>query len=260
MESLTERYRDVMRRADDAAARSGRRPDAIYRVAVTKYAAPEDIQTLYELGHRDFGERRAPQLAQRAAMMDEWLRRRRDAGDDGASDPIRWHMIGHLQRNKARKIVGPARLIHSVDSLRLAEELQGLADRASTTVDVLVQVNVSGEESKYGLPIPAIGAIAEQIDTMINVRVRGLMTLAPMSEDPEAARPHFRRCAELFDELRVSGVGEGHCDLLSMGMSSDYEIAIEEGANLVRVGSAIFGAADDDAEAVQTSESAQRDA
>jgi uncharacterized pyridoxal phosphate-containing UPF0001 family protein len=106
---------------------------------------------------------------------------------------------------------------------------------------VLLQVNVSGEESKFGVPIAAAGAIAEQIDTMINVRVRGLMTMAPITNDPDAVRPYFVRCRELYDDMVRQGVGEGHFDLLSMGMSGDYEVAIEEGANLVRVGSAIFG-------------------
>jgi len=249
MPTLRERYSEVMGRIADASARSGRARDAVYCVAVTKYAAIEDIETLYDLGHRDFGERRAPQLAQRASMIDEWLTRRRAAGDAPQDDtPPRWHMIGHLQRNKARKLAGVVRLVHSVDSMRLAEELQQVADRFSSTIDVLVQVNISGEDAKYGLPIAAVGAIAEQIDTMINVRVRGLMTMAPFVEDAEAARPHFARCRELFEEIRVSGAGEGHFNLLSMGMTNDYEVAIEEGANLVRVGSALFGDEDPEGE------------
>ena len=150
-------------------------------------------------------------------------------------------MIGHLQRNKARKIADLVRLVHSVDSLRLAEELQTIANKIDREIEVLVQVNVSGEESKFGVPIPAAGAIAEQIDTMINVKVRGLMTMAPLSKTPEESRKYFERCRELFEDLQTQGVGEGHFNLLSMGMSNDYEVAIEEGANLVRVGTAIFG-------------------
>jgi pyridoxal phosphate enzyme (YggS family) len=150
-------------------------------------------------------------------------------------------MIGHLQRNKARKVADLCRLIHSVDSLRLAEELQQFANKHDRDVEVLIQVNVSGEESKEGVPIPAAAALAEQIDTMINVHARGLMMMAPYSENPEEVRAHFARCRELFEELRTEGFGEGRFDLLSMGMSGDYEVAIEEGANIVRVGSAIFG-------------------
>ena len=199
------------------------------------------------LGHRDFGENRVPQLAQRAGVISEWFDRikalPRTSSDSkiDVNDPVRWHMIGHLQRNKARKIADCTRLIHSVDSLRLAEELQVVANKIDRVIDVLVQVNVSGEESKSGLPIAALGAIAEQIDTMINVRVRGLMTMAPLTDDPESSRLHFARCREIYDDLVKAGVGEEHFNLLSMGMSGDYEVAIEEGANIVRVGTAIFG-------------------
>lgn len=157
--------------------------------------------------------------------------------------PVRWHMIGHLQRNKARKVAEFVRLVHSVDSLRLAEELQILATRRDQVVDVLVQVNCSGETSKFGCPVPAALPLAEQIDTMVNVRVRGLMTMAAIGDSPEQARATFSRCRDLYEELRKSGISQGNINLLSMGMSNDFEVAIEEGANIVRVGSAIFGEA-----------------
>lgn len=248
MSTLAERYTEVRQRVADAAARAGRTPDAVYLVAVTKTAEPEDIRELIEAGHRDFGENRVQQLVQRASLVEEWFDRTRmlsrSAGDRIPFDtnkPVRWHMIGHLQRNKARKVADLCRLVHSVDSLRLAEELQQYANKHEKDIEVLIQVNVSGEESKEGVPIPAAAAIAEQIDTMIHVHVRGLMTMAPLSDNPEDARPHFARCRELFEEMKTEGYGEGRFDLLSMGMSGDYEIAIEEGANVVRVGSAIFG-------------------
>jgi len=248
MSELTDRYSEVKERIAQAAIRSGRTPESVYLVAVAKHAEPEDIRTLIEQGHRDFGENRVQQLAQRAGVISEWFdrinslpRTSTDTHQIDAADPVRWHMIGHLQRNKARKIADCARLIHSVDSLRLAEELQVVANKLDRVIDVLVQVNVSGEESKDGLPIAALGAIAEQIDTMINVRVRGLMTMAPLTKDPESSRMHFARCREIFDDLVKAGVGEEHFNLLSMGMSGDYEVAIEEGANIVRVGTAIFG-------------------
>lgn len=250
MSTLEQRYTEVKQRVAEAAQRSGRSPNSVYLIAVTKFAEPEDIRELIELGHRDFGENKVQQLDQRASVINEWFERvrlhPRLAGEHASFDPstpVRWHMIGHLQRNKVRKIGDLVRLVHSVDSLRLAEEIQQVANKLDRQIDVLLQVNVSGEDSKFGVPIAAAGAIAEQIDTMINVRVRGLMTMAPISEDPEYSRPHFIRCKELFDEIRKDGIGEGHFDLLSMGMSGDYEIAIEEGANLVRVGSAIFGEA-----------------
>lgn len=253
MSELSDRYSEVRDRVAQAAVKSGRTPESVYLIAVAKYAEPEDIRELIELGHRDFGENRVLQLAQRAGLINEWFDRmksmpRTTSGSSSSNakvdlnDPVRWHMIGHLQRNKARKIADCTRLIHSVDSLRLAEELQIVANKLDRELDVLVQVNVSGEESKSGLPIAALGAIAEQIDTMINVRVRGLMTMAPLTKNPEDSRIHFSRCREIYDDLVKAGVGEGHFNLLSMGMSNDYEVAIEEGANLVRVGTSIFGA------------------
>lgn len=247
MSELSKRYAEVKERVAQAAIRSGRTPESVYMIAVAKYAEPEDIRELIELGHRDFGENRVQQLSQRAGIINEWFERIRSLPRTSSDstidvdDPVRWHMIGRLQRNKARKIADCTRLIHSVDSLRLAEELQVVANKLDRVIDVLVQVNVSGEESKAGLPIAALGAIAEQIDTMINVRVRGLMTMAPITDDPEKSRTHFSRCREIYDDLIKAGVGEDHFNLLSMGMSGDFEVAIEEGANLVRVGTAIFG-------------------
>ncbi|MBX3316252.1 MAG: YggS family pyridoxal phosphate-dependent enzyme [Phycisphaeraceae bacterium] len=263
--ALDERYAAVRERVAAAAARSGRRADDIILVAVTKFAEPDQIRRLIELGHRDFGENRVQNLLQRAAMVEEHLARLRvlpqtlgrvgsnaarslieldktaPAIGAGGKEPVRWHMIGHLQRNKARKACEVSRLIHSVDSLRLAEELQTIALRRDKPLDILVEVNCSGEASKHGCPVPAAGPLAEQIDTMINVRVRGLMTMAAPDVPETEIRATFARCRELFDEIRRSGISEGSFNLLSMGMSGDYEIAIEEGANIVRVGSAIFG-------------------
>lgn len=265
MGSIEERYAEVCRRVADAARRVGRAADSVLVVAVTKNADPEQIRALIELGHRDFGENRVQHLAQRAAMVSEFLTRikvlpggRREQvnaateslfwGEPKATGPrlagvhaVRWHMIGHLQRNKARKIVDVARLIHSVDSLRLAEELQQVALRRDTPIEVLVQVNCSGEESKFGCPVPAALPLAEQIDTMINVKLRGLMCMAPHTENPEEARPVFVRAREIFEEIRSAGYGEGRCNILSMGMTNDFEVAISEGANVVRIGTAIFG-------------------
>lgn len=264
---LDARYATIRERVARAAAKSGRRADDIILVAVTKFAEPEQIRRLIEIGHRDFGENRVQQLVQRAAMVEEHLTRLRvlpqtlgragssQAGrslidlekaampaiGSGGKEPVRWHMIGHLQRNKARKACEVARLIHSVDSLRLAEELQVIALRREKPLDLLVEVNCSGEASKQGCPVPAAGPLAEQIDTMINVRVRGLMTMAAPTANPEETRETFARCRELFEEIRRTGVADGAFNLLSMGMSGDFEVAIEEGANIVRVGSAIFG-------------------
>jgi pyridoxal phosphate enzyme (YggS family) len=265
-DTLPERYELVRSRVEAAAKRSGRAPGEIVLVAVTKYAGADQIRQLLELGHRDMGENRVQQLAQRAAMVDEYRNRLRvlatarrkvlpDGGDallatvtatsgtPSSPTDVRWHMIGHLQRNKARKLIDVVRLVHSVDSLRVAEELQAVAIKKDRVVEVLVQVNVSGEQSKSGCPVPSALHLCAEIDTMINVKVRGLMTMAPYGENPEESRRYFGRLRELFEEIRTRDIGEGAFNLLSMGMSGDFEIGIEEGANIVRVGSAIFGEA-----------------
>jgi PLP dependent protein len=257
MASLESRYTEVTQRIQAAAVRADKDPDGVIVVAVSKAAEPEQVRALVNLGHRDFGENRVPQLVNRAAMMDEYLSRHRvlmrtpkpgsglfdSPAPTQATPPasIRWHMIGHLQRNKVRKAVGLCRLIHSVDSLRLAEEIHTLAVKRTEPIEVLLQVNASGETQKYGCPLPAARHLADQIETMVNVRLRGVMTMAPLTDDPELSRPTFARAREVFDEIQRMGIGEGKFNILSMGMSGDYEIAIEEGANIVRVGTAIFG-------------------
>ncbi len=248
--TLRENYRRVMDRIAEAASRVGRRPSDILLVAVTKNAAPDQIRELVEMGHADLGENRVQQLSQRVPALDEWMGRRRFlAHAGGKPDPapaeVRWHMIGHLQRNKVKQVVPLVRVIHSVDSLRLAEELHALGARREKPIDILLQVNSSGEESKFGVATPAALPLAEQIDTMVHVRLRGLMTMAPEGARPEETRAVFQRCAELFQEVRATRIGGEAFNLLSMGMSNDFEIAIEEGANIVRVGTALFGPAVD---------------
>ncbi len=261
IETLKDKYTEVRQRIADAARKFGRAPEGVMLVAVTKTAEPDQIRELIKLGHADFGENRVQQLIQRAAIIDEWMARQRtmagvqwqrgDTGDSlhgaapkgGAGLPpvVRWHMIGHLQRNKARKAVELCRLIHSVDSLRLAEELQLIGIKREKPVEVLLQVNCSLESQKYGCAIAAAAHLAEQIDTMVHVQVRGLMTMAAMGASPLETRKTFERCRELFEEIRESGMAGTRFNILSMGMSGDYEAAIEEGANMVRVGTALFG-------------------
>lgn len=253
--SLKDRYSEVSQRVADAATRAGRRPQDVLVVAVSKYTEPDQIRELMLLGHRDFGESRVQQLCQRAAMANEWIERAitmgrgTSGGADAASrvgsalpESVRWHMIGRLQRNKVRKAIECARLIHGVDSLRLAEEIQSVGLRRDVVVDILMQVNCSGEANKAGVAPPAARHLADQIDTMVNVRLRGLMTMAPLSDNPEDARATFARCRELFEDMRSVGVGDEQTfNILSMGMTNDFEVAISEGANVVRIGSAIFG-------------------
>jgi pyridoxal phosphate enzyme (YggS family) len=248
--SLEQRFADVKRRIAEAAGRDGRHPESVILVAVTKNASMDQVRELIELGHRDFGENRVPNLVQRAAQVDEFLQRHRQlsaASARAVPDTVRWHMIGHLQRNKVRKVIPRVRLIHSVDSLRLAEEIQSWAVRRDDPVEVLVQVNTSGEASKSGVAPAAARHLVEQIDTMMNLRPRGLMSMAPLVEDPEEVRPTFVRCREIFEDIRNAGVGGDRFDVLSMGMTNDYEVAIDCGANVVRVGTAIFGPGEDPA-------------
>lgn len=249
-DTLEARYREVMQRIAAAAEKSGRPASSILTVAVSKYAEFDDVRALAALGHRDFGESRVNQLMLRAATMEELAGRQKTMASvaaarrpDGANpaDAIRWHLIGHLQRNKVTKAIPTARLIHSVDSLRLIEEIQGYAVRKDFDVDVLVQVNCSGETSKFGCAVPAAQHLCEQIDLSGNIRIRGLMTMAPFTDNTEEIRATFHRCRDLFDDIVRRGIGGEKFNILSMGMTSDYELAIECGSNCVRIGSAIFG-------------------
>lgn len=242
-QTLRERYALVKSRIAEAAKRAGRSPNSIVLVAVTKYASIDQVRELIELGHIDLGESHVQNLVQRAAQIDEFLQRHRQLGGRSSTIPkhVRWHMIGHLQRNKVRKLIGLTRLIHSVDSLRLAEEIQAAAVKLDEPVETLIEVNVSGEKSKFGVAPAAARHLIDQMETMLNVRVRGLMCMAPLVDNPEKVRPVFHRCRELFDDISRSGAAGERFDILSMGMSNDYEVAIECGSNMVRVGTAIFG-------------------
>lgn len=242
--TLKDRYALVRERIDEATRRSGRPANSVVLVAVTKYAAMDQVRELVEMGHADFGENHVQNLVQRAAQIEEFLQRRRQLGPGRGADlpkQVRWHMIGHLQRNKVRKALGIARLIHSVDSLRLAEEIQAGAGKLDAPVEVLIQVNSFGEKSKFGIAPAAARHLIDQLDTMLHLRVRGLMCMAPETDDPQSLRPVFDRTRELFEELRRSGAAGDRFEILSMGMTSDFEVAIECGSNMVRVGSAIFG-------------------
>lgn len=244
-DSLKSRYESVLARIAQAAERGGRRADDIVLVAVTKNASIDQIRELLALGHTDLGENREQQLTQHAALVDEFLQRCRDvpsAGRGRVPETVRWHMIGHLQRNKVRRVLPVCRLVHSVDSLRLAEELQAVAAaRLDHPAEILIQVNVAGERQKHGIAPAAARHLIEQIDTMFNLRVRGLMCLAPLVEDTKEIRQVFTRCHELFEDIRRSPEVHERFDILSMGMTHDFEIAIECGANVVRIGTAIFG-------------------
>jgi hypothetical protein len=216
----------VRRRMAEAARRSGRTAEAVRLVAVTKTVGPETIRVLTAAGHRDIGENRAQQIRDRAAEL--------------ADLDVRWHMIGHLQRNKVKYVVPRCAMIHSLDSARLAEEISKRARAADQTATCLLEVNVSGEEAKWGVPPEEAPALATQAAALPGVHLAGLMAMAPFTDDPETTRPVFAALRELRERInREADLAEPLAEL-SMGMTQDFEVAIEEGATIVRVGSALF--------------------
>ncbi|MCD8139639.1 MAG: YggS family pyridoxal phosphate-dependent enzyme [Planctomycetaceae bacterium] len=225
MPRIEENLQAVRERIAAACARCGRDPAEVTLVAVTKTVTDIEVAELYRLGVRDFGENR---------VADGLVRKNGLAADDA-----RWHLIGHLQRNKAADaLVGGFLRIHSVESAKLIAVLDKECAKLGVTAEILLEVNVSGEESKYGVTPDGAEALARQAAACPNLTVAGLMTMAPFTDDPETARPYFRRLAELRDDLAARlGVALPH---LSMGMTGDFEVAIEEGATLVRVGTALF--------------------
>ncbi len=220
-----------------ACKRARRSPEEIRIVAVTKSVDVETIKNLVSAGVTDIGESRVKPLAERAETVAEYLKRRRN---DEPTPEIRWHMIGHLQRNKVKAVLEYADIIHSVDSLRLAEEINLRAERMNRVVDVLLEVNCSQESQKDGCAVGATTHLGELICTLKHVRLVGLMTMAPLCRNPEDARPSFVRLRELFVEMKKEKIGGDDFAHLSMGMSHDYTVAVEEGATMLRIGTAIF--------------------
>ena len=212
----------------DAAARSaGRDPSSVRLVAVSKTFPLESIRAAYDAGHRDFGENRVQEALQKIERSTDLL--------------IRWHLIGHLQTNKARKAGAAFAMIQSVDTVELLTRLDTAADEAGRAPELLIQVDLAGEATKHGAPPAEVPRLFEAAAACRAARVVGLMTLPPIPDTPEESRPWFRQLRDLRDEWQASGVPAAMLRELSMGMSGDFEVAIEEGATLVRVGTAIFG-------------------
>jgi len=238
MTKISKRIERVQETINSACARAGRDPNEIKLVIVTKSATIEAIKEVIQLGFNELGENRVQQLKKVSAQVAEFLEQ-----SDGQPNPpkeIRWHMIGHLQRNKVRQVLPIASLIHSVDTLRLAEEISTSAAKLNLRPQVLLQVNTSNEPQKYGVPAGAAMHLAEQIETMPNLRLIGLMTMASLTHNKDVIRACFVRARELFIEMRGEKIVGPQFTELSMGMSSDYQVAIEEGATILRIGSAIF--------------------
>jgi hypothetical protein len=241
VKTIKERYELVQQRIAEAATRVGSDVSNIHVVAVTKHASVDEVRQLIDLGHADFGENRLQHFTQLAAQIEEYVARRKELGEPDLPTPIRWHFIGHLQRNKCRRVLPLTRLIHTLDSLRLAEEIQEIAEKRNQTVEVLLQINISRERQKSGIAPAAVGYLLEQLATMPCIAPRGMMCMAPLSEDPEDSRPVFTRCRELFEEMQLDKHSGDAFNILSMGMSNDFEVAVECGANVVRIGTAFFG-------------------
>ena len=238
---LAEKLKEVRDRIAEAAVKARREPSDVTLIAVTKTAAPEQIREVLQLGVSDLGESRVQILAQRAGQLNEFLSRRAAHGDGGQPEKVRWHMIGHLQRNKVKQVLPLVSVIHSVDSLRLAEELDAQAVKSGRRVPLLLQVNASEEPQKSGVAVGAAVHLAEQIDSMPNLQLLGLMTLAAQDESESKVRQTFSRTREIFEELKWHKIGGTSLRHLSMGMSHDFELAIAEGATMVRIGTELFG-------------------
>lgn len=237
MTRISDRIKRVTETINSACSRVNTDPESVKLVVVTKSAAFDAVKEIVSLGYTALGENRVQQLKKIAAQVDEFLQRDTDSS---LPQKVNWHMVGHLQRNKVRHVLAITSLIHSVDTLRLAEEINSSAAKMDLRPDILLQVNTSNEPQKYGVPVGAVTHLAEQIQTLPNLNLIGLMTMAPLTHDKNAVRACFTRARELFLEIRGERIVGPAFTELSMGMSSDYEIAVEEGATILRIGSAIF--------------------
>ena len=224
---LRENLQKVEENIEAACKRAGRDRSEVTLIAISKTKPVDMLQEVYDTGIREFGENKVQE------MMDKYEVLPKD---------IHWHMIGDLQRNKVKYLMGKAALIHSVDSLRLAEEISAQSVKHDVTTDILIEVNIAGEESKFGTSKEEAMALVEAAAKLPNIHICGLMTIAPYVDDPEDNRKYFRGIRELSVDIKEKNIDNVDMCILSMGMSGDYEVAIEEGATMVRVGTGIFGA------------------
>lgn len=224
---LTENYNEVKQQVIDTALQCGRKPEDITLIAVSKTKPLDDIETLITIGVTEFGENKVQELCDKFEHV---------------SQPVKFHLIGHLQTNKVKYVVDKACLIHSLDTVKLAKEIQKEAAKKQVTAEVLIEVNVAEEDSKFGLKVDEVIPFLQEISTYSNIHVNGLMTIAPFVENPEENRIHFRRLKQLSLDITSKNIDNIDMNVLSMGMTNDYKVAIEEGATMVRVGTAIFGA------------------
>lgn len=226
MSYIQQNMNQIKQKIKDASVRSGRGKDEIAIVAVTKTVKEDKIREAVKFGITGIGENKVQEALGKYKVL---------------GDIVSWHMVGHLQTNKVKDAVKIFKMIHSVDSLKLAREISKRAGEIEKNIDILIEVNVSGEESKYGInPEEALGLLGD-LSGLSNIKVLGLMTMAPFVDDPEAVRPVFRSLRELRDKIKETNIPNIEMKYLSMGMTQDFEVAVEEGANMVRIGTAIFG-------------------
>lgn len=223
---LKENYAQVEQEIEKACKRAGRERKEVLLISVSKTKPLEMIEEAMELGYCVFGENKVQELTDKFERV---------------SRPVDWHLIGHLQTNKVKYIVDKACMIHSVDSLKLAETIQKEAAKKNVVCNILIEVNVACEDTKFGLHVPQVEDFIMQIKDFPNIKVCGLMTIAPFVEDPEDNRVHFRALRQLLLDINSKNIDNINMNVLSMGMTNDYQVAIEEGATMVRVGTGIFG-------------------
>jgi len=226
LENIVENLARVRSNIEKAALRSGRNPSDVKLIGVTKTIDIERMRILLNLGVKSLGENKPQELAEKYNIL---------------GNEAEWHMIGHLQTNKVKQVIGKAAMIHSVDSLRLAEEINRRAGEAGIVKDILVELNIASEPSKYGIYPDDSSKFIEILIKLVNLRVRGLMCIAPNVDEPEKNRIYFTKMRQIFIDIKSKFVHNTDILDLSMGMTNDYEIAVEEGATMVRVGTGIFG-------------------
>ena len=226
---LKENLENVEQKIQAACERSGRDRSEVTLIAVSKTKPAEMVQEVYDLGIRLFGENKVQEIMDKSEVLPA---------------DIHWHMIGHMQRNKVKYIIDKVDLIHSVDSVRLAETIDKEAEKHGVIANILIEVNVAKEESKFGLMPEEVPEFVEKIAGFPHIRVKGLMTIAPFVENPEENRPIFAHLRKLSVDIAKKNIDNITMSILSMGMTNDYQVAIEEGATMVRVGTGIFGARD----------------
>ncbi|MCT4621362.1 MAG: YggS family pyridoxal phosphate-dependent enzyme [Marinisporobacter sp.] len=225
MSYIEKNIKELRKEIDEICSEIGRNPEEIQLIAVTKTVDHERINEAIGAGAKDIGENKVQEIMEKYDVVSN----------------VNWHMIGHLQTNKVKYIIDKVKLIHSVDRMSLAEEINKRAKQHGKIMDVLVQVNVANEETKFGLASNEVFEFFEKIQALEYIRVKGLMTIAPYEENPEAVRKYFKMLKELFEEIKTKQFPRVEMKYLSMGMTNDFKVAIEEGANIIRVGTGIFG-------------------